>query len=96
MKLIRHQRLFHSDFNNIYTFPNGVEVECQKSRDIKIRANVEFSGLVEQMLGNWGYKKDRKSDETVEYRLSDKSESGEMMRRKDLEDLLWNLYSLGS
>ena len=84
-------------YHNIYEFPNGLKIECQSNIEIKIYVNIEFSGMVERIIDDWECKKkDCKGNETCIYDLSGKSKAGVRQLRKDLEDLLWDLYSLGS
>ncbi|MCK4567237.1 MAG: hypothetical protein KAU48_08000, partial [Candidatus Thorarchaeota archaeon] len=97
MKITQHQRMNYENFYlNIYEFPNGLKIDC-RPQGLRIYINIEFSGMVERIIDNWECKKkDCKGNETCIYHLSGKSKAGVKQLRKDLEDLLWDLYSLGS
>ena len=87
---------YENFYLNIYEFPNGLKIDC-RPQGLRIYINIEFSGMVERIIDDWECKKkDCKGNETCIYHLSGKSKAGVKQLRKDLEDLLWDLYSLGS
>ncbi len=97
MKLTQHQIIFYNNFyGNVYTFPNGIKVESARIADIKIYVHIEFSGMVESLLEDWKSDKKDASNDIVEFSIKSKESMKEEKLRKDFEDLLWDLYSLGS
>lgn len=96
MKISQYQLYWNTDFFlNIYEFPNGIRLNLTSSMYVRIYAHKEFSPLIEKTIEDWEYeKKDAKKEDTVEYRAKTRAISKGIKMRKDMENLLWDLFSL--
>lgn len=92
MRLGRCQ-LLHTDRPDSFRFPNGIRVNGY----LWITVSMEFAGLVESLLDGWepSRKTDRKKG-TVQFQLNRRSLAIDGNVKGEFQDLMWELYTLGS